>query len=284
MMPTMNFGCRRALTVAAVCASALAATACGSSTPPPKAEDAPKHDQAAGTGPVPVVQQELGSIDERAVEQTFAKLQNQLGKCQAQGLERTPYLSGDVKVFLRVDQKGKVRYGYFEETSLGDRETERCLLDVFARTDWPKPIGGEAEVRHGFGFDPGSERPPTPWSSDKVMSSLDDAKDVKHELDNCKAGTKGDFRVTAYVIHDDSPPPPVEKQNHKPGKHDKHSKPHDKHGGHGDKEAKEGRFQSIGVSTSNKESAEKVDCVIDALRSLRVPSPGSYAAKVTFSL
>ncbi len=248
--------------------TALSLAACGGSTPPPKTEE-PVQQSQKPTGPVPVVQQELGSIDERAVMQTFNKLQGQLGKCQAQGRDRVEYLSGDVKVFLRIDANGKVRYGYFEESSLGDRATEKCMLDVFTAAQWPKPIGGEAEVRNGFGFDPGGERQPAAWGPEKVMVAIDDAKDVKKELAKCKAtGVK----ITAYVVHDegdDKDEHPAKKKGPAPKKDEK------KHGG---------KFTAIGVSAPNKDAAEKVDCVLDALKDLKLPSPGSYAAKVSFTL
>lgn len=242
-------------------------TACGGSTPPPKTEE-PVQESHGPTGPVPVVQQELGSIDERAVMQTFNKLQGQLGKCQAQGRDRVEYLAGDVKVFLRIDQNGKVRYGYLEDSSLGDRATEKCMLDVFTATQWPKPIGGEAEVRNGFGFDPGGERAPTSWGPEKVMTAIDDSKDVKKELAKCKAAG---VKITGYVVHDEGD--------------DKDEHPAKKKNGHAKKdEKKSGKFTSIGVSAPSKEAAEKVDCVLDALKELKLPSPGSYAAKVSFTL
>ncbi len=250
-------------------------TACGGSKPPPPVE-ASKEDSHEDTGPQLVVQQELGSIDERAVERTFDSLSSKLASCQEEGRSRVEYLAGDVKVYLRIDAGGRMKYGWFEDSTLGDRETERCIMDVFQRATWPKPVGGEAEVRHGFGFDPAGERQPSnEWGPEKVIGAIDDAKDVKKDVQKCKAGVKGDFKLTAYVVHDDSPP-----KKHAGGasagakkKPDKHEK--DKHGG---------KFQAIGIAAPNKEGAEKVDCVVDALRPLELPSPGSYAVKVQFLL
>jgi hypothetical protein len=229
--------------------------------------------------------QELGSIDQRKVEQTFANLVNgPLENCHKQGRDRVEYLTGDVKVFLRVDGNGRVKYGYFEDSTIGDRETEKCILGIFNGTSWPKPEGGEAEVRSGFGWGPGGEREPTTWSSDKVATALVDAKDVRKEVDKCKAGIKGDFRVTAYVEageaeHSELASEPSDAKA-KPGKP---KPPPPKHGKHGGAESG-GRFKAIGMAAPNKEGAEKIDCLVDALKTLDLPSPGSYAAKVTFSL
>lgn len=266
----------------------LSLVACGSS-PPPKAEDPAKEDaRPPSSGPKLQMSQELGSIDQRKVEQTFSSLVNgALEGCHKQGRDRIEYLTGDVKVFLRIDGSGRVKYGFFEDSTLGDRETEKCIMGIFNGTTWPKPDGGEAEVRSGFGWGPGGEREPTSWSSDKVTSALADAKDVKKDVDKCKRGITGDFRVTAYVEADDGDGA----GSGGGGKHHKAkpaAKPKPKAGGSkpsggGTKETG-GRFKALGISPPSKEGAEKIDCLVDALKPLELPSPGSYAAKVTFSL
>ena len=260
-------------------------SACGSK-PPPKAEEPVKdetHSQRS-SGPTPQVSQELGSIDQRKVEQTFAGLvSGALEGCHTKGRDRIEFLTGDVKVFLRIDGGGRMKYGYFEDSTLGDRETERCILGVFSAASWPKPEGGEAEVRR-----PGGAREPTAWPSDKVTAALVDAKDVHKAVEKCKAGVKADFSVTAYVEMDDArgePDKPTTKPAAKPS-----AKP--KHGSHSaapqpsQQRNKEqgGRFKAIGVSSKSKDGAEKIDCIVEALKPLELPSPGSYAAKVTFSL
>lgn len=269
-------------------------SACGGSTPPPKTEETPKEDgpkKQGGGGGGPSVSQELGSIDQRAVEQTFDKLQSKLEGCHKQGRDRVEYLSGDMKVFLRVGQDGRVKYSFFEESTLGDRATEKCILDLFGATDWPKPQGGEAEVRNAFGWPAGSERQPTPWGPEKVSSALDDDKEIKSAVDKCKSGVSGSFRVTAYVepgeaegAHGGSDPQPAAtpaKTGGKPPK--KGGKKGDKKGpGKGGEHG--GKFKAIGVAPPGKDAADKVDCIVDAIKSLSLPSPGSYAAKVTFTL
>ena len=269
---------RRSLSLVA-CLS-VSALACGGSQPPPKTEEAvkeaPREQQTSGG---PTIEQELGSIDQRAVEKKFDDLQSKLEGCHKQGRDRVEYLSGDVKVFLRVGKDGKVRYSWFEESSLGDRETEKCILDLFAASDWPKPVGGEAEVRNGFGWPAGSERAPTSWGPEKVIGALDEDKAAKKSVEKCKSGISGDFIVTAYV---------------EPGETDDAHGAGTGDGKHGSKKLAQksakkgsdhgGKFKSLGVAAPNKEGAEKVDCLVDALKNLSLPSPGSYAAKVKFAL
>ena len=259
--------------------SALTSVACGGS-PPPKAAEPVAEQPSSSSGPKLQMSQELGSIDERKVQQTFDSLVNgTLENCHKQARDRLEYLTGDVKVFLRIDGNGHVKYGFFEDSTLGDRDTEKCIMGVFSSTTWPKPEGGEAEVRSGFGWGPGGEREPTAWSSDKVTTALVESKDVKKEIDKCKKGVSGDFRVTAYVEADDGADGGGAK--HASGKPAAKPKQHFKSG-----TAKHtgGRFKAIGIAPPNKDGADKVDCLVDALKSLDLPSPGSYAAKVTFSL
>lgn len=287
----MNVLLRRALSGSLLC-SLASLVACGGSTPPPKTDDVPVQEPTASKprsgGGGPSIQQELGSIDPKAVEKTFAGLQSKLEKCHTEGRDRVEYLSGDVKVFLRIDADGKVRYGWFEESSLGDRETEKCIFDVFKSASWPKPQGGEAEVRNGFGWPGGSERAPTSWSGDKVTGALDEAKDVKKSVEKCKHGVSGSFKLTAYVELDESEHADAETDAKERGAKTPAGKAPKKGapaaGGAKKDKAPAGRFKAIGIVPPSKEGAEKVDCIVDALKPLELPSPGSYAAKVSFSL
>ena len=264
-----------------ILALVVGSIACGGSTPPPKAPDeAPPPTAAARPQPTaggPSVSQELGSIDERAVQLTFDRLQTKIEVCHKQGRDRIEYLAGDVKVFLRIGADGHARYAYFEDSTVGDRETEKCLLDTFAATSWPKPEGGEAEVRNGFGWSGGGERAPAKWPAEKVTNAL--GPDGRRAVDQCKEGVAGDFRVTAYVEPGDvEEPAPEPVKTAKPGKPGKPAA--------APVVAKEpgGRFKAIGVAVPSKEAGPKADCIVDALRGLALPSPGSYAAKVTFTL
>ena len=273
---------------ACLVAASAVVVACGGSAPPPKTEEAraaneePKQERHGG----PSIEQELGSIDQRAGEKKFNELSAKLEACHTKGRDRVDFLAGDVKVFLRIGKDGKVRYSWFEESTLGDRDTEKCILDLFAATDWPKPQGGEAEVRNGFGWPGGSERAPTSWGPEKVSGALDEDKDIKKAVAQCKSGVSGSFRVTAYVEpgetdeHEETAVKPPAKGSKKGG----HDAKADKTAKHAKSENHGGKFKSLGVVPPGKEGADKVDCIVEAIKNLSLPSPGSYAAKVTFTL
>jgi hypothetical protein len=221
--------------------------ACGGSEPPPKEPEA--------APPPPVrhapklkMQSELGEIDPKQTEATWTKLQPALMSCYDEGRKHLEYLGGDVKFFLRVAQDGAAKYVYLLDGTLGDRKTERCMLDLALNASWPRPDGGEAEVQKSMGFDPPSNvRAPSDWSSDRVTAALD-ARSA--DVAKCKAGTSGTFRVTAYV----------------------------------QPSGKGGQVAAVGMVPPNKDSEGTVDCLVDVVKKMKMPSPGSYAAKVSFTL
>lgn len=242
-------GGRAAASIAALAFSAAMLVACGSSPPPAPAEAASTDSTTRrSTGPKLQMKTELGEIDPAAVEATMQRAQGKLQGCHHSGLRRVEYLGGDVKFFLRIGEDGRVKWAFFEDSSLGDSETERCILDVLGAQAWPKPQGGDAEVRKSFGFDaPGDVRAPTPWPSDKIVSALGKAEE---DVRKCRKGSSGSFKVTAYVEPD--------------GKH--------------------GKVQAVGVTAPSKDDVEKIECLVKTVKSMKVPSPGSYAAKVSFIL
>jgi hypothetical protein len=169
--------------------------ACGGSEPPPQAPE-PVHEAA----PKPVrpalqMHSELGSVDPDAVKKAFRALEPQFADCQKQGVDRVEVLAGNVKFFVRIAADGSAKWVFLEDSDLGDRATEKCLIDAAVAGHWPKPDGGEAEARYSMELPLLATRPPNDWDSSKVDSAL-----VKHHgaIDQCKEGG-GHFRVTMYV-------------------------------------------------------------------------------------
>jgi hypothetical protein len=242
MRNSINSASRAALMAAAV----VACAACGGSEPPPKEAEAAK-DQ----GPPPAakpslkMKSELGSVDPGAVKKAFGGLDDKFMGCQKQALDRIEVLSGGVKFFLRIGEDGAARWTYLEGSELGDRETEKCLLDAVMAARWPKPDGGEAEAHYGMELPLQSTRPASDWNSDKVAAALGKHGDA---IDKCKAGASATFHATMYVG---------------PG----------------------GKVLGAGVATSTRDGEEHIDCLADVLRKMKgLPSPGSWPAKVGFDL
>jgi hypothetical protein len=173
---------------------ALPLGACGGSEPPAK-EPEPQHEAQHEVKPALRTRSELGTVDPGAVQAAFHRLQEKFAACQARGLERVEVLSGNVKFFLRIADDGSAKWSYLEDGSdVGDRDTERCLLDVVMAARWPKPDGGDAEARYSIEL-PANGRPATDWSSDRVAAALGKHGDA---IDRCKGGAGG-FHATMYV-------------------------------------------------------------------------------------
>jgi hypothetical protein len=174
--------------------ASCALAACGGSEPPPKEPEA-AHEEQHEVKLALKTRSELGTVDPGVVQEAFHRLADKFVDCQKQGLDRVEVLAGNVKFFLRIGEDGSAKWAYLEDGSdVGDRDTEKCLVDVVMGARWPKPDGGDAEARYSIEL-PSNGRPATDWSSDKVAATLG-----KHgnAIDQCKGGAGG-FHATIYV-------------------------------------------------------------------------------------
>jgi len=185
----------------------------------------------------------MGTIPERKIQ---AKLEPKLPsfqRCFARGAERVELISGGMQFYFHVGLDGRVEWVYPKASSVGDRATEQCLLGIAGAARFPEPKGGgAAEISWGFDFD----------ASDSARPPVDwDEAKVRPALDAERASLQdcgvesGALLVTAYVS---------------PG----------------------GQVLAAGASASNREAADKIDCVIGAVQAWHMPDPGSYPAKVSF--
>ncbi len=231
---------------ATVVVSALALHGCGrrepARAPEPKAA-APAPKKAAK--PQMKMASELGYVDPKEVDATFARTQESLLTCLEQRSSVFEGVSGAFSVFLRLSDEGRVRWGHLEGSSLGDRKIEKCILDVFQRTQWPRPDQGDAEVRNKLDFDlPDGVRPPTALTASRFLSTLGPAM---AKLASCKGSEKGTIEVTAYIDAG-------------------------------------GTVLSAGAASKNGKFRGELDCTADTVKALAFPSPGSYPAKITFPI
>ena len=96
---------------------------------------------------------------------------------------------------FKVALNGSVASVYPKQSSMGDRETERCMLEVAKGTRFPAPHGGEAEFSWSLEvpLDP-DIRTPVPWSAVEAGTVLSErAPELSTQ---CGAGP---FDLTAYV-------------------------------------------------------------------------------------
>lgn len=193
------------------------------------------------------ISSEIGALDEGQVKATFQRISKQLFACYGKGTERVPYLAGEVSFKVRVNSEGKARWVFVKDSSLGDYDTEACMVRAVKGASWPSPVDGqEGHAESSFAFEPGGEeRMPVSWSPDQLGPKF---KHALGKLSQCRsdAGT-GPLKATLYI----------------------------------DTEGKPG---SIGVSTSDEKGEAAITCVIETLSGLTFPSPGSFASKVSIPI
>jgi hypothetical protein len=239
-MPTLLTWSKRSLL-----AFSLLPLACGGgSTPSSKvADDAPDVDGERRSGVS--ASSEIGGLNEEEVDAAFSSSVSGLQGCLDKGARRVEFLGGSVSFFLKIDTSGKIDHAHLERSTLGDRMTEKCMLDTLRGKDWPKPVGGDHGLaRKSFDFDPPNDvRAPADWSQEDAADGI---KDVLEELTKCKDG-KGSFQATLYV-------------------------------------GTEGNVLAAGVTPPDETGEGSVDCLVSVLEAAKFPSPGSWPAKVTLDL
>jgi hypothetical protein len=222
--------------------------ACGGETPPPaqpqNVVQQPTHEDDGNSGPQ--ISNELGSIDPDASDKLIKSLYPKFDSCQRGRLGDVPVISGKFSFKVRVGQDGKPKWFYFEDSEIGDRDTEQCIADVVMNAPFPQPVGGEAEVEHSTQLLlPQDTRPPVAWDPDKMAQAVSDAA-------SCKSGS-WTAHVTAIVKADNS-------------------------------NRKQGDVVSVGVALPQQDADGAIECIVKAVKGSKIPSPGGYYAKVSFSI
>lgn len=140
---------------------------------------------------------EIGGMNEDAVEDRFKAMARPIARCFEHGTARVEQIGGSFTVSFRVDRRGKTRWAHMLASTIGDRGTESCLLDLVRNETWPKPLSGEGLAEKTVEIEP---------------SSAPQAVDLKHVRQTvlmaksrtaaCRRGLQGAFHVTAYLEPD----------------------------------------------------------------------------------
>ncbi len=136
----------------------------------------------------------VGGLSQDDYESAFAAVEPLVEGCLVQGASRFGGLGGSLRVVLRVDGRGQPLWAYLGDSALGDRETEKCVLDVFLRRTWPKPLGGDGLAERSFAID--AAEPPRELSNSQAGAAVLHARNLAA---GCRRGVKGKFRATAYL-------------------------------------------------------------------------------------
>ncbi len=188
----------------------------------------------------------MGTISSDSVRDTLQMRQDRFLDCFERRLDDIHVLGGTIELAFRVKVDGTVLWVYPKRSTIGDRETERCILGVASTVRFRRPNGGEAEFSWPFEVAPPDDvRPALSWTSDRVAPLLAQNLDLGSR---CRpAGSDVTFSITAYVA---------------PG----------------------GAVLAAGGAPSAPHGVDAVDCVLDVVRAWPMPNPGPYPAKITFDI
>jgi outer membrane biosynthesis protein TonB len=139
-----------------------------------------------------------GTLSQDEVKNALEPRMPKFARCVAKRSGEVEWLSGSLQMSFRVAVDGSVASVFPLASTMGDRDTERCAVDVAKATHFPAPHGGEAEFTWSFEVPLDSEvRPPLDWTDSEVGAELTaHASEVMAQCGN------GQYGITAYVDTD----------------------------------------------------------------------------------
>jgi hypothetical protein len=227
------------------CVFFITIAGCGSSPPPPT-KASPKEVSTANeeSAATPATRSEIGGLNEEAVARSFERMNGEVENCFAKGSGKVKALGGHLTMKLRIDSQGALKWAYMSESTLGDRDTEKCLLDAARAKSWPLPVGGDGLADRAYDVDPPAPVKDIDPKKYRIALGL-----VGKETAKCrKRGTWGTkFRVTAYLRYDGLP-------------------------------------VSVGMSPPNEKGEDVVDCMIKIIKKIKFGGIGRRLGKISFDL
>ncbi|MBK8694629.1 MAG: AgmX/PglI C-terminal domain-containing protein [Deltaproteobacteria bacterium] len=191
------------------------------------------------------IEGQMGSLDPARVRRILRDAEPAMLACYTRRVEALPCLAGRVALRIRVGEDGAVRWAIPTESTLGDRATERCMVETAATLRFEPPCGGEAEVAYSLDLDGGPDRrPATDVAAQRVETAL---RTRRTALATCRHGDHTPLRVTLYVAPD-------------------------------------GTIPAAGAALSSHEATGMTDCVLREVQALRLPTPGSWYARTTVTI
>lgn len=233
----------------------IAIIGCGAAAPEPRTAEAlvaptivdrsvPGAARVDATGAGMGVSGLRGTLSPHEARNALLPRWSELTRCFARGSMGFEHLGGQLRMFIRVTGSGRVVSAHPEDSTVGDRDVERCVRRVILSTRFPRTHGGgEAEVHYALSVDPPeSVREPTTWSPERVARVV--RRRGARARSACNAGST--IQVTAYV-------------------------------------SRRGRVLRAGAASVEEADDETLDCIASRVRRWRMPS-GRRISKVTFEL
>lgn len=221
-------------------------SACGSS--PEASEPEPSETEGGERREEPAedplsIQGLRGTLSQEEIKRALEPRMPKFARCVAKRTGEVEWLSGSLELSFRVAVDGSVASVFPTRSSMGDRATEQCSLDIAKGTRFPSPHGGEAEFTWSFEVPlDGEIREPVSWGDAEASEQVS-----AHGSEITAQCGGGSYAITAYVDTD-------------------------------------GKVVAAGGATGSEDAATRLDCVTEAVRGWTFASPGSYPAKIQFSI
>ena len=189
----------------------------------------------------------MGTISADDVRRGLEPRMRRFGMCFSRRYDELEVLAGELVMGFRVDREGRVLWVRPVRSTVGDRQTESCLMDVARGARFRPPRGGEAEFTYPLAMDlTDGVRAPLAWGPERMQASI--ARFGEELLQECRpAGHSGGYSITAYV-------------------------------------ERPGRILAVGATTDAEPLVETLDCVVEHVRGWETATPGSYPARVSFEV
>lgn len=229
------------------CAAPAKSTPVVSKAPPQKPVAQPTREERDAKAESRVAVRGIeGTLSNYDVRHTMEKRGREFGACHEPRARRMPRLAGNIEFAIRVTPEGAVSQVQIRNSDVGDRPLERCFVEVISTTPFPRPNGGEANVSWSMILGPAHPgKDPEQWELGRVERVL--AKQAPELRQSCSVPSDGSYLITAYVN-------------------------------------KQGRVVTAGVSAPAGGEPEVLDCLVQGLRSWKMPKPKSTLAKISFPL
>jgi hypothetical protein len=140
----------------------------------------------------------LGTISEEQISGPFERRWDDVSRCFADAKAKSKlwYLAGKVEIKLRIDRDGRPKTAYISTSTVGNWETEHCILAIARELSFSRPHGGsEAEFTYPIEFR--GKAAITPWDGARLEPAM-----AKHKKDvsACKKGSlPPQVMMTVYV-------------------------------------------------------------------------------------
>jgi len=94
----------------------------------------------------------LGYCQKRDIERVMKSRRGAFKFCYQRSLQMNPSLTGKIVTRFRINDEGSVTNALVLSNTMDDRNVPKCLIANVKKLKFPRPQGGECEVRWPFNF------------------------------------------------------------------------------------------------------------------------------------